>query len=383
MDQELWHRNQPFMATMTSRELLGKPGSKKMTYHIVISLKGSGLRYNVGDSLGVWPINDPELINKTLRAMHADGKELVHDKQSGETTPLREFLTKKANLTDVSRKFLQEIEKRQTNSEKRNFYQHLLSNEGKETLKDYLELRELWDILEENPEVVFSTEELCALLMPLLPRFYSIASSQDVVGEEVHLTVALLNYEALGHPRKGVCTHFLCDLAPLGVACIPIFIHPHKGFTTPEDHSSHMIMVGPGTGVAPFRAFLQERHARNAKGRHWLFFGEWNKDYDFYYEDFWRELQEGGKLLLHTAFSRDQGEKVYVQDRMLEQGSEIFKWLEEGAVLYVCGDAKNMAKDVDAALLHIIKRYGHYNDEEAKAYVKNLRAQKRYLRDVY
>lgn len=382
MTEQIWNRNNPFLAKLTCRELLCKPGSRKITYHLVLSLKGSGITYEVGDSIGIWPINDPHLVERTLKAMHASGDEIVLDKE-GQSFDLKEFLAKKANLSDVSRKFLQEIQTRQTSPDRKNFYADLLSDLGKERLKAYLEERELWDILHENPEVTFSIEELCRLLMPLLPRFYSIASAQSVVGEEVHLTVALLNYDSLGVMRRGVCTHYLCDLATLGVANIPVFIQPHKGFTTPENPKTPLIMIGPGTGVAPFRAFMQERQAKEALGKHWLFFGEWNQEYDFFYEDYWRELESQEKLRVHTAFSRDQEHKVYVQHRMLENGKELFAWLEEGAILYVCGDAQSMAKDVEYALYHIIKEHGSIDDEAVKAYIKRLRSEKRYLRDVY
>lgn len=383
MNEPTWNRHHPFLAKLICRELLCKPGSKKITYHLVISLEGSGITYEVGDSLGIYPTNDPILVERTLQAMHATGNEVVHDKEGKEHFPLREFLSRKANISDVSRKVLHEIQLRHPSSERKSFYADLLSDVGKERLKAYLEERELWDVLSENREVEFPIEELCRMLMPLLPRFYSIASSQKVVGDEIHLTVALLNYDSLGVLRKGVCTHFLCDLVPLNVPCIPLFIQPHKGFTTPEDPHQAMIMIGPGTGVAPFRAFLQERQAREALGKHWLFFGEWHRDYHFYYEDYWRALENQNRLRLHAAFSRDQSHKVYVQHQMLENGKELFAWLEEGAVLYVCGDAQQMAKDVEKALYDIIKEHGSITDEEVKAYIKRLRVEKRYLRDVY
>lgn len=255
--------------------------------------------------------------------------------------------------------------------------------EHKKDFKEYTEVREVWDVLKENSEVKLNPQELCDCLMPLLPRFYSIASSHLLYPNEVHLTVAPLEYEANHHKRRGVCTHFLCSLAVLNEPMIPIYIQPSHGFQPPEDNSKSMIMIGPGTGVAPFRAFMQERIALNATGGHWLFFGDRNREFDFFYEDYWLELVEQGKLKLDVAFSRDQDHKIYVQNRMWEHREELFHWLENGAYLYVCGDAHHMAKDVEAMLLKIIEHSGNLNEENAKAYLKKLRVEKRYLRDVY
>jgi sulfite reductase (NADPH) flavoprotein alpha-component len=219
--------------------------------------------------------------------------------------------------------------------------------------------------------------------MPLLPRLYSIASAQEVVGNEAHLTVANLSYRTNHHIRRGVCTHYLCDLAPLGEKCVPVYHHPNRGFTLPDDPQAALIMIGPGTGIAPYRGFLQARIAHGHPGRNWLFFGEWNRATDFFYEDEWRAMQNRIPLRIDTAFSRDQEYKIYVQHRMLEQGAELFAWLEEGAYLFVCGDANHMAKDVDGALHQIVEKHGDRTPDDAKAYLKELKAAKRYLRDVY
>jgi sulfite reductase (NADPH) flavoprotein alpha-component len=217
-----------------------------------------------------------------------------------------------------------------------------------------------------------------------LPRFYSISSSQRCVGEEIHLTVAPLEYESNGHKRRGVCTHYLCQLVELHDPVIPIFVQSSHGFNLPQDLHIPLVMIGPGTGVAPFRAFMQERLLHHqSKGRHWLFFGEWNRDYDFFYEEDWLEFSKQGHLRLGLAFSRDQEQKVYVQHKMWEAGEELFQWLEEGAYLYVCGDAQRMAKDVEVALQSIIQEFGKKEAQAAKEYIKHLRQQKRYLRDVY
>jgi sulfite reductase (NADPH) flavoprotein alpha-component len=259
-----------------------------------------------------------------------------------------------------------------------------LEENNRDALKAYLKLHEIWDLLLFHFEVHLTPQELADLLMPLLPRFYSISSSQRYVGEEVHLTIAPLEYESNGHKRRGVCTHYLCELVELHNPVVPVFIQPSHGFKLPEDLLAPIVMIGPGTGVAPFRAFLQERVLHHqTKGKHWLFFGEWNRSSDFFYEEDWLLFEQKGYLRLDAVFSRDQEEKIYVQHKMFEHGEELFKWLEEGAYLFVCGDAERMAKDVEATLLTIIQEYGKKDLLEAREYIKRLRQHKRYLRDVY
>jgi sulfite reductase (NADPH) flavoprotein alpha-component len=359
------------------------PESGKKTYHLVLDLKGSGLSYSVGDSIAVQPLQDPQLVDATLQALHATGEEIVKDKRSDLITTFRDFLTRKANITNISRKFLSEIAQRQTHPAKKERLNFLLQEDHKDALKEYLANHEIWDALQENPEVTFSLGEFVSLAMPLLPRFYSIASSMLAVGEEVHLTVADLFYISNQHLRRGVCTYYLCELAPMNEAVIPIYVQPHHGFTLPEDHSTDLIMIGPGTGIAPYRGFMQERMVKNASGKHWLFFGERNREHHFFYQDYWQELEAHGKLKLDLAFSRDQDHKIYVWHRMLENSHELFQWLENGACLFVCGDAHRMAKDVEATLLHIFKEQGKMDDTSAKAYLKKLKSEQRYLRDVY
>ena len=259
----------------------------------------------------------------------------------------------------------------------------MLQESHKEALKEYLAHREIWDALQENEEVRFTPEEMVLLMMPLLPRFYSIASSQLCVGDEVHLTVAHVSYISNNYHRRGVCTHFLCEWAPMHTPIIPVYVQPQHGFTLPVDPATDLIMIGPGTGVAPYRGFMQERIANQAIGKNWLFFGERNREYDFFYEEFWQDLVHQNKLKLELAFSRDQEHKIYVWHRMQEKAAEIFEWLKSGAYLYVCGDAHQMAKDVDATLHKIVREQGQMDEASAKAYVKKLRSDNRYLRDVY
>lgn len=378
-----YSRTNPFLASIKERYSLCKPGSQKNTQHIVIDLSKSGIQYAVGDSVGILPNNDPELVQRMLDEMGATGEEIVKHKRSGERWSFREFLTKHANIKGFSKKFISELLDRQSDLRKKEVLEELLEKNGKEKFKEFQQLNEVYDVLEQHKEVVFSPQELCDILMPMLPRFYSIASSRNMVGEEVQLTVALHQCNFRGVPRLGVCSHYLCNLAPLYQQEIPVFIHPHNGFTLPEDPHASIIMIGPGTGIAPFRSFMQEREWLNCSGKNWLFFGEWNRHSHFFYEDYWKSLKGRGKLRLEVAFSRDQAHKIYVQHRMLEQGKELYRWLEEGAYLYVCGNASHMAKDVDTSLHKIVQQYGNLNEENAKLYVKKLRADKRYLRDVY
>lgn len=379
--QTSFGKENPFLASIKERYLLSCSSSAKKTFHISLDLKGSSYRYHPGDSVAIYSHNDPQLVQRTLNAIKASGEELIIDKKGCEHV-LRDFLTTKANITDVSRKFYATMLERQTNLQKQEHLQWLHREENREALKTYLEHHEVWDFLAENEEVSFSLAEIVSLLMPLLPRFYSIASAQAVVGEEVHLTIAAVEYNSNGHQRRGVCTYYLCHLAPLMQPVIPLYVHASTGFSMPADANSDIIMIGPGTGVAPFRAFMQQRALAGA-GRNWLFFGEWKAAENYFYKDFWLQLVQENKLQVDTAFSRDQEDKIYVQHRMLEKGQELYQWLEKGASIFVCGDAHRMAKDVDHTLHQIVQIFGHKSEKEAKEYIKKLRADKKYLRDVY
>ena len=379
----IYTKENPFLSHVTDRYSLCQPGSPKNTQHLVLNLERSGIAYHVGDSIGILPVHDTELVERTLLAMRVKCDESVCDKGSDHLVPLLHLLIHKRSITEVSRKLLNALAHKQQNVVKQAQLQALLMPENKLALKEYIGSHEVWDTLHEHHEVCFAAEEWPDLLMPLLPRFYSIASSQKVAAEEVHLTIALLEYQAGGHVRRGVCTHYLCKVVKMHEPVIPLFVQPSHGFTLPENPETSIIMVGPGTGVAPYRAFMQERIATGATGKNWLFFGEWNRSHHFFYQDYWLDLEAKGQLRLDVAFSRDQHHKVYVQDRMLEQQRDIFAWLQNGAHLYVCGDAQRMAKDVEVALHQILKEAGQMSDQAARDYIKQLRIQKRYLRDVY
>lgn len=381
---EIYNKQNPFLASIKERFALTKKGSPKNTQHLVLDIRGSGISYQVGDSVGVYPKHDADLVDKTLRALRATGKEIIQNKQNDASISLSDFLTSKGNITDISPKLLREMAARQTDQDKKHGLTELTQESNREACKTFLQLHEVWDLLLANNEVSFTPQELADLLMPLLPRFYSISSSQRFVGDEIHLAVAPLEYESNGHKRRGVCTHFLCELTEMQSPEVPIFIQPSHGFQLPHDHLIPLIMIGPGTGVAPFRAFMQERVLHHqSKGRHWLFFGEWTRAHEYFYEDDWLEFSKFGHLQMDLAFSRDQDNKVYVQHKMWEKGEEFYRWLEEGAHLYVCGDAQRMAKDVEAMLMNIIQEFGQRDARGAKEYIKQLRQQKRYLRDVY
>ena len=376
----VFSRKNPFPAPLLVNRKLTLDGSEKDTRHFEFSLSGSGLAYEAGDSLGVQPANNPTLVAEIIHALHCSGDEIVPG-NDGSPKSLRDALTRDYQITQPSKQFIHAIAEK--SGEAGAFLREMLDPLRKGELEKYLWGLEYIDFLLSHPSVSFSPEEFAKLLRKLQPRLYSIASSQKRFPEAVHLTVAVVRYETHGRAREGVATNYLAERAG-EPGRTPVFIHPAKGFRLPEDPGAPIIMVGPGTGVAPFRAYLQDRKASGATGRNWLFFGEQRSSTDFLYRDEFEQMRAEG--ILHrfdTAFSRDQPHKIYVQQRMAENGAEIWRWLEEGAHFYVCGDAERMAKDVDAELLRIIAREGGRTVEQAAEYVENLKKEKRYKRDVY
>jgi sulfite reductase (NADPH) flavoprotein alpha-component len=372
-----YSRKNPFPGRMLVNRRLNSPDSEKDTRHFEISLEGSGLTYEVGDSMAVYPTNDPALVDEILKALDAKGDEPIAGNR-GIPTTLREGLLRDYSITQVTPKFLKTIAERASAAPLLN---ELLEPERKHDLETYLWGLEVIDFLVEHPSITFAPQEFVALLPKLQPRLYSIASSLKFCPEAVHFIVDTVKYRSHGRTRKGVCSTFLADRC--SNSPVPIFPTPSK-FRLPEDHDVPIIMVGPGTGVAPFRAFLQERQAIGARGRAWLFFGSQREKSDFFYKaDFDKFMADGTLSRLDTAFSRDQSHKIYVQDRMIESSGDLWKWIEEGAHFYVCGDARRMAKDVDAALRQIVEQESGRNAEEANEYVEKLKSEKRYKRDVY
>jgi sulfite reductase (NADPH) flavoprotein alpha-component len=375
-----YSRKNPFPSQLLVNRRLTLGGSEKETRHFELSLAGSGVSYEVGDSLGVLPKNCPELVGEIIRALHATGDEPVPG-NDGAVKTLREALLADYQITQPPKQFIHALAVR--GGEGTSLLRDLLESERKQDLEAHLWGMECIDFLAAHQSVNFTPEEFVKLLRKLQPRLYSIASSQRANPEAVHLTVAVVKYVSHGRKRKGVATTYLAErVGPQDR--VPVFVHTAKGFRLPEDGGTPIIMVGPGTGIAPFRAYLQERRAVGATGRNWLFFGEQHEKSDFLYREEFEALKNEGVLTrLDTAFSRDQPQKIYVQNRMLENAREIWNWIEAGAHFFVCGDAKHMAKDVDVALHTIVEKEGGKTAEHAAQYVEDLKKAKRYKRDVY
>ncbi len=370
----LYSKAHPFPARLLKNVPLNRPGSSKEARHYEIALGGSGLTYEVGDALGVLPENCAELVADVLGALGATGDEPVVLEHS--VVPLRLALAQRFELGRPTTELLAEISKRGSAGD----LTALLAPERADDLKKWLHGRDVLDVLLLAPKTL-TAADLLPLLRKMSPRLYSISSSPKAHPGEVHLTVGAVRYEAHSRARKGVASTFLADRAG---DIVKVFVNPSHGFRPPSSGDVPMIMVGPGTGIAPFRAFLEERAAAGAKGRNWLFFGDQKREVDFLYEEQLVAWHKSGFLTrLDVAFSRDQAEKIYVQDRMLQSANELWSWLEAGGHFYVCGDASRMAKDVDAALHKIIETAGGKTADEAKAYVEKMKSEKRYQRDVY
>ncbi len=373
-----YSRSHPFPAPLLANVRLNGDGSAKDTRHFEFSLEGSGLSYEAGDALAVRATNCAELAEEVLRALGRSGEEPVPDRD-GKETPLREALVHHYEITRIPQPLLKALAEKTGDAELLKYVAPGASGD----FSKFIWGREIIDLLHAHPAAKFSPAEFVALLRKLQPRLYSISSSPKAHPGQVHLCVGVVRYDSLGRPRKGVCSTFLAERVPTGGA-VPVFVHHNKNFRPPTNPDAPMIMVGPGTGIAPFRAFLEERRATGAKGKNWLFFGDQRGATDFLFRDELEAMQRDGTLTrLDLAFSRDQAEKIYVQTRMLEHGKELYAWLEEGGGFYVCGDASRMAKDVDAALHQIIQTAGGKTAEEAIAYVAALKKDKRYQRDVY
>ncbi len=377
----LYSRKNPFPALHPVNRKLSGEGSGKDTRHHEISLAGSGLNYEVGDSLGLFATNDPELVSEVIKAIGATGEETVPGADALQKT-LRAALTSDYIITQPSKEFIKAIVEKTAPA--LNDLGDLVNDPAqKKALDDALWGMEFIDFLLAHHTVTWGAEEFVKTLRKLQPRLYSIASSLKANPESVHLTVATVRYASHGRNRKGVASTFLAERWE-GSSTAGVFVHTAKHFRLPENGDTPVIMVGPGTGVAPFRAYLQERRVTGAKGKNWLFFGEQTRAKDFLYEDEITALQKDGFLnKFDVAFSRDQANKIYVQDKMKENGKEIWAWLQEGAHFFICGDGARMAKDVDVTLHLIAQSEGGKSPEEAAAYVESLKKEKRYKKDVY
>jgi sulfite reductase (NADPH) flavoprotein alpha-component len=371
-----YSKKNPFPAKLVTNRKLNAPGSGKDVRHFEIELTGSDLAYEVGDALGVLPTNDPRLADEVIAALGAKDDDAVPGKD-GQPVSLREALIGHYDIARIPQPFLKAIAERSGDAA----LNQLLAPEANGSLAKFLYGREVIDLLLGHPTAKFSAAEFIALLKMLQPRLYSISSSPKAHPGQVHLTVGVVRYETHGRKRGGVCSNFLAERA--GSAPVPVFVHENNAFRPPAGDKP-LIMCGPGTGIAPFRAYLEERKATGAKGRNWLFFGDQKSSTDFLYREEIEAMTKDGLLnRLDLAWSRDQAEKVYVQQRMTENAKELFAWLEDGAGFFVCGDASRMAKDVDLALHQVVETAGGKTPEQATEYIKQLKAEKRYQRDVY
>ncbi|MEM6779825.1 MAG: sulfite reductase subunit alpha [Planctomycetota bacterium] len=370
-----WSRKNPYRSKAVDNRVLSGHSSAKEIRHISFDLGDSGLTYEAGDAVGVMPINAPDLVDAWLKRLGADFETSV----SGQDETLGELLSSKFEIATPSRELMTALEPMVQCDE----LSHVLGTGDKEAIDSFLWGKDALDLMNLSPKLKLDPEQVISWLKPLQYRAYSISSSPKAHPGEVHLTVAAVRWDYGGRPHRGVCSTFLADMVPVGTEA-GIFMMPNKSFGVPDDDDAPMIMVGPGTGIAPFRAFLEERRDRGAGGTNWLFFGDQKRECDFIYEDELAEMSQSGVLKrLDLAFSRDQADKIYVQHRMMENGKDLFGLLEEGGYFFVCGDATRMAKDVDAALHQIVATHGAKSNDDATEYVNELKRQKRYVRDVY
>jgi sulfite reductase (NADPH) flavoprotein alpha-component len=373
-------RNQPYLSKVLTNQRLTGPESEKETIHVELELE-EGMTYTPGDAVGIIPTNREEQVQSVLQALGFSGTERVLDHYKVEIS-LHEALTTRLGIGKLARGSVNQYAKLCGETVFEGL-KALLGPENKALAEEYVWGREFVDLVTEFPGVVKEPQELFHVLQRLTPRMYSIASSLAAHPGEVHTTVRVIKYHAHNLDRQGVASGHLGERAPVG-STMPIFLHENHAFRLPEDTTAPVIMIGPGTGIAPFRAFLEERQATGQKGDNWLFFGEQRSVSDYLYKEQFLGMHADGLLTnLHTAFSRDQGKKVYVQDRMQENATELYAWLERGAYFYVCGDASRMAKDVELALLDVIAKGSDGTLEHAAEYLAEMKKAKRYQRDVY
>ncbi|MGF9711252.1 assimilatory sulfite reductase (NADPH) flavoprotein subunit [Paenibacillus naphthalenovorans] len=374
-----YSRSNPFHAEVLENLNLNGRGSERETRHVELSLEGSNLQYEPGDSLGIYPENHPRLVDELIEAMGWKAEEPVAINKNGEERPLREALLRNYEITVLTKPLLEQAAKLTSNQE----LKKLLEAGREQELRAYLNGRDLLDLVQDYSLKGVPAGEFVSILRKMPARLYSIASSPKAYPGEVHLTVRAVRYEAHGRNRYGVCSVQLAERVQPGDT-LPVYIQHNPNFKLPENPDTPIIMIGPGTGVAPFRAFLGEREEIGAEGKTWLFYGDQHFSTDFLYQIEWqRWLKEGVLTRMDVAFSRDTDKKVYVQHRMLEKSRDLYQWLQEGACVYVCGDEKKMAHDVHAALITILEKEGGLGPEEAAEYLTRMQQQKRYQRDVY
>ncbi|RBW68821.1 assimilatory sulfite reductase (NADPH) flavoprotein subunit [Bacillus taeanensis] len=374
-----YSRTNPFRAEVLENINLNGRGSNKETRHLELSLEGSGLTYKPGDCVGIYPENDPVLVDMLLKEVKWDPEEIVTVNKEGDVRSLKDALTSYFEIAKLTKPILKQAAQLTSNEELIN----LLGKGNEAKVKEYLNGRDVLDLVRDFGPWPVSAQDFISILRKMPARLYSIASSIEANPDEVHLTIGAVRYNAHGRDRGGVCSVLCAERLEPGDT-LPIYIQPNSHFNLPENPETPIIMVGPGTGIAPFRSFMQEREEIGAEGKSWLFFGEQHFVTDFLYQTEWQQFIKDGTLTkMDVAFSRDTEEKVYVQHRMLENSKELYQWLQDGAFFYVCGDKDNMAKDVHNALIEIVEKEGGMTREQAEEYVNNLKKEKRYQRDVY
>lgn len=369
-------KHNPFIARVLQNRNLNGTGAKQ-THHVALSLEGSGLAYEVGDALGVYPTNPSEVVDEIIAALPFKAEEVPAP--DGESVSLREALIRHYDIGTITKSFLLKWQPRSGSP----FLRSLVEADDKKAYDDFCWGRELIDLVIDHPADFTDAEEFVSILKKLQPRLYSIASSPRAHPGEVHLCVGIVRFDTFGRRRGGICSTFLSDRVT--AETMPrVYVHGNNAFRPPADGATDAIMIGPGTGIAPFRAFLEDRAANSAVGRNWLFFGNPHRASDYLYEEEIEAWLAAGTLAkCDLAWSRDQKEKLYVQNLMLQNGAELWKWLDGGAAFYVCGDASRMAKDVDHALHQIVEIHGKMSAADAAAFVSQLKKTKRYQRDVY
>ncbi len=376
--ESVYSRTNPFKAEVLENINLNGRGSNKETHHLEISLEGSGLSFQPGDALGIYPDNDPELVDLLIKELNLSPDEKVTVKQ-GDVRTLSDALLSYYEISVLTKPLLQKAAELTGNQE----LQELLAPGKEEEVKAYINGRDLIDIVRDYTPWNVTAQEFVSILRKIPGRLYSIASSLTANPDEVHLTIGTVRYEVHGRLRNGVCSTLVADRINPG-DILNVYVQENENFKLPQNPETPIIMVGPGTGVAPFRSFMQEREETGAEGKAWMFFGDQHFVTDFLYQVEWQKwLQNGTLTKMDVAFSRDTDQKVYVQHRMLENSKELFQWLQEGAAVYICGDEKHMAHDVHKTLIDIIEKEGSMSREEAEAYLADMQQQKRYQRDVY
>ncbi|MCM3584381.1 assimilatory sulfite reductase (NADPH) flavoprotein subunit [Mesobacillus maritimus] len=377
--EPIYSRTNPFKAEVLENINLNGRGSNKETRHLELSLEGSGLTYKPGDSLGIYPENDPELVELLLEELQFSPDQTVTINKQGDIRSLKEALVSYYEITVLTKPLIQKVAELNNHDELR----QLLIPGNEEKLKVYLDGRDLLDLVRDFGRWGSSAQEFVSILRKMPARLYSIASSLEANPDEVHLTIGAVRYDTHGRKRKGVASIHCAERLQPGDT-VPVFVQHNDNFRLPETADTPIIMVGPGTGVAPFRSFMQEREEIGAEGKSWMFFGDQHFVTDFLYQTEWQKwLKDGVLTKMDVAFSRDTAKKIYVQHRMQEHSKELFNWLQEGAVVYVCGDEKHMAHDVHNTLLDIIEKEGNLTPKQAEEYLAEMQQQRRYQRDVY